>query len=54
MVERLFVFRPDGTAFQGGKEVTVQATVYAELNENTGGTRHSGAPGAADVEGKPG
>jgi subtilisin family serine protease len=35
-LERLFVFRSDGSSFQAGKEVTVQATVYAELNEYTG------------------
>jgi subtilisin family serine protease len=35
-VERLLVFPSDGTVFQAGKEVTVQATVFAELNPYLG------------------
>jgi len=35
-LERLRVFPSDGTPFQAGKEVTIQATVYAELDSYSG------------------
>ncbi|QRN92812.1 S8 family serine peptidase [Archangium violaceum] len=35
-VERLLVFPSDGTTFQVGKEVTIQATVYAEMSPYMG------------------
>ncbi|WPB82347.1 Ig-like domain-containing protein [Archangium violaceum] len=35
-LERLLVFPSDGTTFQAGKEVTVQATVFAELSPYLG------------------
>ena len=38
-LERLLIFPSDGTTFQAGKEVTVQATIFAELSPYSGHER---------------
>ncbi len=48
-VERLLVFPSDGTTFQAGKEVTIQATFYVEKSPYLGTYEHLDLFGAADA-----